>query len=394
MLKVKTSILLKLIFYAFHLPLYLISLLIPKNKNIWIFGGWFGEQYSDNTKYLFEYINRNHPEIKAVWLSRNKEVINLIRNKGFKAYYCYSIYGYLYSALAKICIVNIGIGDVNKFIPPPIIINLWHGIPLKKIGYDDVISNSKIGKYKDLKKFLFPFIRYREDVNLAIACSEEDQSHLSTALKIPKECVKITGYPRNDNILVSTNQKILKYNVSYLPTFRGGINDKVDLFSNFGFDIVKWNNELGKLSVFLNIKMHPVNKPQDRLLEEFKHCKNISFLDEIDVAELLPNTQILITDYSSVFFDYLLMDRPIIFAPFDYEEYITKDRELYYDYNEVTPGPKCRNWDEVLEWIEKFKNNPALYAEERRKLRNRFHKYQDGKSCERVYKEIDKLIKG
>ena len=60
----------------------------------------------------------------------------------------------------------------------------------------------------------------------------------------------------------------------------------------------------------------------------------------------------------------------------------------------MTPGPKCRNWDEVLEWIEKFKNNPALYAEERRKLRNRFHKYQDGKSCERVYKEIDKLIKG
>jgi len=137
--------------------------------------------------------------------------------------------------------------------------------------------------------------------------------------------------------------------------------------------------------------MHPVNKPKNELLDKFKNFKYINFLDEIDVAEVLANTDILITDYSSVFFDYLLTDNPIIFAPFDYEKYLTKDRELYYDYDEVTPGPKCKNWAEVLEWVFKFKDNSELYKDERKKVKDRFHKYHDNKSCDRVYKEIMKL---
>jgi CDP-glycerol glycerophosphotransferase (TagB/SpsB family) len=117
------------------------------------------------------------------------------------------------------------------------------------------------------------------------------------------------------------------------------------------------------------------------------HDKDI----EQDIYSVVPDYDILITDYSSIFFDYLLSDNPIIFAPFDYEKYITKDRELYYDYDEVTPGPKCKNWEEVLEWIVKFKENPNLFKKEREEVKNRFHKYHDGKNCERVYEEIIKL---
>jgi len=99
----------------------------------------------------------------------------------------------------------------------------------------------------------------------------------------------------------------------------------------------------------------------------------------------------LITDYSSVYFDFLLTDRPIIFAPFDYDSYIAKDRELYYDYDKVTPGPKCKDWDEVLDWIEKFKTNPSLYQKERAKAKDKFHKYKDNKNSRRVFKEIVEL---
>lgn len=74
--------------------------------------------------------------------------------------------------------------------------------------------------------------------------------------------------------------------------------------------------------------------------------------------------------------------KSIIFVLFDYEKYISQDRELYYDYDEATPGPKCKNWNEVLEWIIKFKENPELYVTERAAMKNRFHKYQDGKACE------------
>ena len=182
-----------------------------------------------------------------------------------------------------------------------------------------------------------------------------------------------------------------EFTITYLPTFRDNIGDKIDLFSDFNFDIEKWNEILCKNKIVLNIKMHPVNKPKDELIEKYKSLNSISFMEEVDVAEILPNTDILITDYSSVFFDFLLTNRPIIFAPFDYEKYITKDRELYYDYDEVTPGPKCKNWEEVLEWIVKFKENPNLFKEEREEVKNRFHKYQDGRNCERVFNEIVKL---
>jgi CDP-glycerol glycerophosphotransferase (TagB/SpsB family) len=129
---------------------------------------------------------------------------------------------------------------------------------------------------------------------------------------------------------------------------------------------------------------------------EFKY-PNIKIIKdceiEQDIYTIINQFDILITDYSSIYFDFLLADKPIIFAPFDYEEYITKDRELYYNYNEVTPGPKCRNWDEVLDWIVKFKENPKLFKEEREKIKKMFHKYQDGKNCERVFNEILNLDK-
>jgi CDP-glycerol glycerophosphotransferase (TagB/SpsB family) len=201
--------------------------------------------------------------------------------------------------------------------------------------------------------------------------------------------VRITGYPRND--LLCNKETNNTFTITYLPTFRDSIGYKIDLFSDFNFNLELWDKSLSKSSIKLNIKMHPLSKPTDELLTKFNVLENINFLDEIDVAEILPKTDILITDYSSVYFDYLLRDKPIIFAPFDYDNYITKDREFYYNYNEVTPGPKCKDWNEVLEWIEKFKKDPTIYADERQKVRDRFHKYQDGENCERVYNEIIKL---
>jgi CDP-glycerol glycerophosphotransferase len=139
--------------------------------------------------------------------------------------------------------------------------------------------------------------------------------------------------------------------------------------------------------------MHPVNK----INLEFKNSRNsdrIKFLESnMEINDKINNFNILISDYSGIYIDYLLTNQPIIFAPFDYDEYISHETKLYYNYDDVTPGPKCKDWNEVLVWIEKFKNDPTLYAEERKILKDKFHKYQDGNNCERVYNEIIKLDK-
>ena len=361
--------------------------MIPKDENIWVFGAWFGKKYADNSKYLFEYINEFHPQIRTIWLTDNDEVIKQLESRGNEVYKKYSLKAIMIGFKAKYSIfVHSNESDCMSFLNNGAkLIQLWHGIPLKKIGNDDLLKfNTK--KYLNLKNLIFPFSI--EHNYLCISASEEDKSKFMTAFNSKR--VVISGYPRNDTYYRSKSFNNKQFTVTYLPTFRDNLDDKIDLFSDFGFQIEKWNETLRNLDIKLNVKMHPVNKPKDSLLKNYSEYKCINFLNEIDVADVLPNTDILITDYSSVFFDYLLANKPIIFAPFDYKKYITKDRELYYDYNKTTPGPKCKNWEEVLEWIIKFKENQELFNKERIIIKNRFHTFQDGNSCERVYNEIIK----
>ena len=114
-------------------------------------------------------------------------------------------------------------------------------------------------------------------------------------------------------------------------------------------------------------------------------------MESEDASDLLPDMDILITDYSSVYIDYLLTGKPLIFAPFDLKEYLHNDKELYYSYEQVTPGPKCKNWKDVLKWVEKY-NDETLFSSDRSLLRDSFHKYTDSRSSERVYSEILHLI--
>jgi CDP-glycerol glycerophosphotransferase (TagB/SpsB family) len=112
-----------------------------------------------------------------------------------------------------------------------------------------------------------------------------------------------------------------------------------------------------------------------------------------DIYTIINNFDLLITDYSSIYIDFLLTKRPIIFAPFDLEEYTRNDRELYFNYNDVTPGPKCQNWDEVLVELKKFISGEDDYKEERQIVNDRFKTFQDGNASERIVEYIQKYLK-
>lgn len=379
----------RLILYILNIPLYWIAKFVPKDNRVWIFGAWFGDKYADNSRCLFEYINKNHPEIQTIWITSNKNLLDEIKNSGYKVYLKYSIPSIFYGLKAKYSIfVHSNNSDCMLFLNNgnTKLIQLWHGAPIKKIGNDDKKVKDKSIYKSILSSLFFPFLK-KEIYDIFTAIGNEDSKTYKSAFN--QHNVNISGLCRNDNLFDKNMTD--EFIIMYLPTFRDNIGDKVDLFSNYNFESLKWNEFLSRSKIKLYIKMHPVNKPKKELLDKFSNNTDICFLEEIDVAEILPKTDILITDYSSVFLDFVLTDRPIIFAPFDYDTYINKDRELYYDYDEVTPGPKCKDWSEVLIWIEKFKNDPILYLDERKKVKGMFHKYQDGKSCERVYFEILKI---
>lgn len=382
------SKLLSLFYYFFNLFLYFLSKVIPKKKNVWIFGSWFGDKYLDNSKYLFEYISEYKKDIKAIWISNNDNIINFIRQQGYFAYKKYSFFAIYYGLIANYSIfVQSNLSDVMPFLNngKTKLVQLWHGIPLKKIGSDDKIYTNpnidKNNKYR-IKKFLFPFW-FDEHYHFIFSSSEQDKFNFINAFN--NKNVIVAGYPRNDILYPNLNNNLT--NIVYLPTFRDKINSKIDLFSDYQFDFYKWSNFLSDKGMKLYIKMHPVNKPSDLVIKMMSNSSNIIFLsDEVDVTSFLNNTDILITDYSSVFFDFLLTDKPIVFSPFDYYEYLVKDREFYYDYEKITPGPKCNDWDEVLTWVINFRDNPKLFYHERQNVKDHFHTYKDSNSRSRIYR--------
>ena len=377
-----------------------------KEDNIWVFGAIQGNKYLDNAKYLFEYVN-NHTDVTAIWLSKNQQVIDDLRSKGLLAFPMHSKDAIDYAMRAKIAVITHRGNNNNADLPfyafsdKTKIIQLWHGIPLKKIGYDDKIFSFRANeksfayKYEEFKKnLLYPYNIHLHKPDMILSLSEDTQQIFSSAFRVPKNKIVITGYPRNDIILKNkedTNQSDKK-KIIYMPTFRGKIGTNFDLFLDYGFDMDKMDIFLEKNSVQLFIKLHPFNKPSRTLLNKIKSSQNIIFYQMDDIYNDLAKFDLLITDYSSIYFDYLLLDRPIIFAPFDQETYLKKDRELYFDYDEVTPGPKAKDWIEVISEIDRSLSNPQLFSDQRKKVTNQFHTYIDAKSSKRTFNAIKNLI--
>lgn len=378
---------------------YFLSFLIRKDKNLWLFGSMFGNGYADNSKYFFKYICTNYPEIRAIWYSANADVVTSLRQQGYEAYRFYQPRGIVLALRAKVAVVSHSlVRDIRPFAftPAVVLVNLWHGIPLKKIALDDKVSELRnkaiLQPLQWLSRLLCPGFRRQADV--LIAASAEDQRHFSTAFAFPSEKISITGYPRNDVFFRSraADETARMKKGIYVPTFRGKENSSFDFFAQFGFNVAAVDQRLAELNVRLYLKLHHFNFPSREIQQAIRAAKNIFFYEKLDAYEDLPDFDFLITDFSSIYFDFLLADKPIIFAPFDKPGFESGVRQLYYDYDEVTPGPKAQSWPQVLECIAEVLQNAQPYAEKLNRTRARFHRYVDGHSCERVYDEVQSLL--
>ena len=177
-----------------------------------------------------------------------------------------------------------------------------------------------------------------------------------------------------------------------MPTYRNKIGSQFDFFDQYGFDFEKMEAFLHDYGAELWVRLHHYNKPSRILLNQIEQSSVIHFHNKEEIYSELSSFDMLITDLSSVYCDYLLLDRPIVFSAFDIAGYLAQDRSLYYEYDDVTPGPKAENWDEVVASLRHFFDDPDWYKEERQLIKQRFNSYQDGKSCERLYDEIKKRI--
>jgi len=289
--------------------------------------------------------------------------------------------------------------DIRPFVftRKTLLVNLWHGIPLKRIALDDNVSElrnkSPFLPLQRISQLLCP--AFRRQADLLIAASTEDQKNFSTAFNYPLAQIKITGYPRND-VLFSVTAEDVDDHVPkkgiYVPTFRGKEGSNFDFFDQFGFDVVIVDHFLAAHNAQLYLKLHHFNLPSTELQRLISAADNIFYYQGADIYGDFCNFDFLITDFSSIYFDFLLLERPIIFAPFDMDGFEGAVRQLYYEYNDVTPGPKAQDWLEVMQCIEMVLHAPKEYHARLESTRRRFHQYADGNSSKRVCEEVMSLL--
>lgn len=364
---------------------------IPKRKNLWVFGSWSGKLYADNSKYLFEYINQHHPEIDAVWITRDKEIQNELSKKGYNCFMRFSAKGILSAIRAEAAFITSDeVNDISPFASRKRtrVISLWHGIAAK--GF-----NWTLDKYENKARTEKAFQRFRE--YYWAASSDEYIRAFGNALKIPKERFVVTGYPRNDTFVTKPNNHNLellkeKYPndkfVIYMPTHREYGKRPIEVRE---FDLI--DQELRRQNVIMVYKPH---FNELRNLNGYEsHFTNIIVAKDQkvwgDVYSYIHYFDLLISDYSSIVYDFLCADKPIVLYTYDLDHFKSHDFGLTAYFDSLPVGPVCFTWDEVL------KNMSSLlikdiWKEKRNECRKVFHPQEDGHNSERVFNAAVAII--
>ncbi len=382
-----------------HLPVYLVSGLMLKDRRLWVFGAWGGRSFSDNSRAMLEWVRAEQPDIKAVWLARDRALVAQLRARGIDATLAYGLRGYWLSARAAVAVIsNSRTGDINRFAVAgrTRVVQLWHGTPIKKIGRDDRVFShdaTTLGKrmqraLNKLSDLAFPAQRERWD--LFTAASDYTVPNYATAFGLDRRQIVVTGLARTDSMLSTSDaQSTRAKRVLYLPTFRGQPGSTVDVLD--GADLGAFDAMLESAGAELAIKLHPANVPERSTIERIDAVRRVSLLGDTDVHCELSSCDVLITDYSSVFIDYLLLDRPIVFFAPDLSAYLERDRQLYYAYDEITPGPRVGTWQDLVAATRSALEDPEQWADARARVRTLFHDHTDAGSCQRIWSAIREL---
>lgn len=307
------------------LPVYGISFLVPKNRNLWLFGSTFGRRFADNPRYIYMYVNQNKEKfnIRPVWISHDRKIVNFLNKNGYEAYYYHSLKGIWLALRAKVYIFDNYSKDINFWQSGGALkVNLWHGTGNKKINYDNRFD--KFRHPKNLWEKWKYFLRRLSDErpsHYVLASSECMAKIFASAFKIPISHVIIDGYPRNDVLFADCNLEILytekeksiydlmeNYkkkgykNILYMPTFRESESKFFDVM-----DLDIFNSFLQENNYIFYSKLHTKTKFAKEF-ENINYSNIINVHSEVDSYTILDLADMLVTDYSSVHTDYILLN--------------------------------------------------------------------------------------
>jgi CDP-glycerol glycerophosphotransferase (TagB/SpsB family) len=370
------------------LPLYALSGWMPRSARKVVFGG-NGDRFTDNAKYFFLHLTTD-PRFECTWVTGDPAVVAQVRSSGRRAELRWSPRGVAASLRAGWFVYGAYPSDVNFWLSRGArLLDLWHGIPLKAIEFD--ITNGPLARvYRSApwSPLRLAFLdRFRRPDAVVSSSRFLSERCFRSAFRLEADRCWEVGYPRTDHLFHPIDRDALAARfgldvtarsavIGYFPTWR---DDGRDFLADASFSFEELDARLADSGRLLVFKAHPNFGdlvPRDRV------WSNIVVLDpQIDLNEVLPLCDVLVTDYSSVAFDYLLLDRPIVYFLPDHDRY-TGRRNLYFELDEMTAGPIITSSEELYEVLAAPVEDDA--ASRRRELRALLWEDYDGDACEEI----------
>lgn len=347
---------------------------VKTDENTILFVSNGGNSMSGSPYEIYKYIKENIPgnKYRFIWALKTAEKPTdheIVKFDSFKYY--------LTALKAKYWVTDNNIDRGMKFKKKnTVYLNTWHGVAIKKIGNDDKYS----GKYD------YSYLNY------ICVSGKHDKRVFTSALKVRENAFLECGMPRNDRLFTAgpkdnerirkkLNIPVEKKVILYAPTWRDSTNKgrTYDLKPPVSFS--KWKKELGDNYVILFRAHDRTTKVMDVKFDDF--VMNYSSYESLN--DLLIIADILITDYSSVVFDFAILNKPFFCFGYDFEEYY-RERGFYFDPKEIFSDGIYRNEDSLLSAVKNI--NSKNQIKNRRRIFERYMNYSKGNATEICVKKL------
>ena len=362
--------------------------------------------FACNPHELWKYV-KNHTDYDTAWIVKRRGHYEKLCSRGIACAVYDTLQANELLKKADYIIANsYTFSNIPKN-PESVLVNLWHGSGVKAHDlYDHEVNPRHVEKLK----------KYFELVDLMCVHSLDDRFKLSAMLKYDLRKIYVTGQPRLDlvkkpggkNKLNSLfDGKLNKYDkiIFFAPSFRANMSCHAGkVFSDNIFRLDDYDNDrlerfLADKNIALVYKLHPIEQTAfiGRSFELGGHCYELNdemlFDADIRYDEILSAFDIMISDYSSIAYDFLLLDRPIIYLIPDYDEYRNSKGFVFNKVDAFMPGRKAYSFEDLLDSMREALDFPETYSAERNRVLDFRFDYTDDKAAERCYGQIMNLKK-
>lgn len=325
--------------------------IVPIKSNKIILECEYGKGFYGNLLYIYKEIKKQNLDVEIIIPLNRGVTIDLPQESGVKVITTRSLTHLYHLATSKYWITDNHYYQFLKKRKDTIMINTWHALgAFKKFGLHSA-------KNEDIERFK----KDGENIDYLLVSSDKLKNIYSEALNVPTDRILSLGIPRTDPLFDESYKEHMKkdfynkYNIPkdkklilYAPTFRDNEKEKFNL--KLKLQLLK--ESLGNEYLLL-IKLHPIIRNKDIIPGDMKDF--VLDVNRENINDLMIASDVLITDYSSVVFEYALLNKPMIFFAYDYDDYKENLRDFYFPYEEFVPGPIVKTTEDVIKTIKENK---------------------------------------